>query len=162
MTPNEALVRRYFAEVVDGRSDATLETLFTPDCQILRADRKLPIIGIAKVRSFVRASVVAVPEIRTKFLNVIDNGTDQIVVHVAHEAQFGPVVVTPVGVVFPRGKKAQWEAFASFSFRDGLISQERVIRDEVAILRCLGLIGARRLSWWRKMISRRRPRGFTS
>lgn len=149
MTPNEALVRRYFAEVVDGRSYHSLESLFTHDCQIIRADRNSPIIGIAKLRAFVRASIRAVPEIRTKFLEVVDDGAGRVVVCVSHEARFGPIVITPIGLAFSGGKRARWQAFALFVIRDGLIFSERVIRDEVAILRDIGMIGKiKRSQYW--------------
>lgn len=146
----EQVVRRYFAEIVDGRTDATLDELFAPDCCVRRADRMRAIEGRDALRHFIRMSIRAVPEIRTEILSMIGDGAGNIACLVEHEARFGPLVLTPAGPAFTRNRKAVWQAMAFFRVVDGQIVEERVIRDEIAILRQLGLVArVRRAAMWR-------------
>ena len=165
--PPEELVRRYFAEVVDGRSVATICELFAEDCRIFRADRATPIVGREQLCRFVRASIRAVPYIRTEIVSLVSQG-DEIAARIAHEVRFGPVVITPLGPCVGTGAEASWQAMAFFRIADGRIVEERVIRDEMAILRQLGLLPAARrraamstlrrltravvpVAWWRRL-----------
>jgi len=137
---NEQLVRRYFQEVVDGRSDSTLAAIFHVNCRIVRADRKTAIEGLPALRRFVRMSIKAVPGIHTTIHSVICDDLGQVATHVQHTVRFGRFVITPVGLCFAKNRTATWEAMAFFRICDDKIIEEHVIRDEVTILRQLGML----------------------
>lgn len=146
----EHVVRRYFAEIVDGRSEVAIDELFAPDCRILRADRSRPIEGRQALRRFVRMSIQAVPEIRTEIISMIGDDSGNVACVLEHEARFGALLLTPVGLAFAKGRKAVWQAMAFFRVVEGRIVEERVIRDEIAILRQIGLVSRlRRAALWR-------------
>lgn len=140
MPSDEAIVRRYFREVVDGRRSEALSELFAPDCRIVRADRGSAIEGIAALERFVRMSVRAVPEIRTTFRQVVADGAGSVAVAVEHEVRFGPLVATPLGLCLARGRRVSWSAMAFFRIEEGRIVEERVVRDEIGILAQLGML----------------------
>lgn len=140
-SPEEGLVRRYFSEVVDERNAAAVPKLFAPDCRIVRADRTRPLIGVEALQRFVQLSIRAVPEISTHIEAVVDDRAGNLALVVTHKARFGPVVITPLGIATPYRRTAEWRAMALFRIRDGRIVEEQVIRDEIAILRDLGLVG---------------------
>lgn len=138
---SEAIIRRYFEEVVDGRDPSAVDRLFTTDCRVMRADLGRPMIGRDAVRRFVAASVRAVPFIRTEIEAMVAGVDGHIAVRVRHEARFGPLVITPVGPVLglDRREPVCWTAMAMFLISDSLIAEEHVVRDEIAILKGMGL-----------------------
>jgi hypothetical protein len=156
----ESIVGRYFAEVVDGRSESSIDELFAIDCRIIRADRRTPIVGREALHRFVRLSISAVPEIHTTVLSVITNGAGDVAALVRHEVRFGPLLLTPLGPCLSAGRSATWEAIALFRIVDGLIAEERVIRDEITILRQLGLLPAARRRALRATLSQWLRRAF--
>lgn len=139
-SPEEIVVRRYFSEIVDGRSTDTLDELFQANCKIYRADRKQPILGIGELRRFVEMSLKTVPRIKTEILSLGVLENRDVFVHVRHRVEFGGFLSTPLGLCWAKGRSATWEAMAYFVVSDGRIAQERVIRDEIAILRQLRMV----------------------
>jgi hypothetical protein len=65
---------------------------------------------------------------------------DEVAAVIAHDVRFGPVVLTPLGPCLAAGARASWQAMAFFRIAQGRIVEERVIRDEMAIIRQLGLL----------------------
>lgn len=137
----ESVVRRYFDEVVDGRNAQAVDSLFAADCIVMRADLGRPMIGREVVRRFVTGSIRAVPSVKTEIQSLVAGPAGEVAVRVRHEAQFGPVVITPIGPVLglDRCRPVRWTAMAMFTVKDGLIAEEHVVRDELAILKDMGL-----------------------
>lgn len=137
---NEQLIRRYFKEIIDGRSISSLEEIFHPECRIIRADRTKPLIGLNALRRFVRLSISAVPSVKTTLNSVICNDRNEVAVHVSHTARFGHLLMTPVGFCRAKDKSATWQAMALFKIKDDKIIEEMVIRDELSILKQIGML----------------------
>ncbi|MEQ1503479.1 MAG: nuclear transport factor 2 family protein [Myxococcota bacterium] len=132
------LVRRYFSEIVDGRSD-DLASVFHPDCTVHRADLPEPIRGIEQLGRFFLVSRFTIRQTTTTIDAVITSG-DTAAARVRHRVTFARPLSTPMGPVDAEGRTVEWAAMAWFRIADGRIAEEWVQRDEVAIFRQLGVV----------------------
>jgi ketosteroid isomerase-like protein len=138
---NVRVVERYFTEVIDGRDLSVLAELFDPSCLIHRADLPEPLVGFDHLRAFLAATHQAIERTATEFLHVVAGETG-VAVHLRHDVKFREWVVTPVGLVHADGREVSWLAIAMFELRDGRITEERVVRDELSILKQLDMLPA--------------------
>jgi len=140
-TDNVRLVERYFYEVIDGHDLSVLPELFDPKCLIHRADLPEPIVGYEHLDGFLRLTHQAIERTATTFLHVIGSKTG-VAVHLRHDVKFREWVLTPIGPCHAKGREVSWLAIAMFELRDGLIVEERVVRDELSILKQLDMLPA--------------------
>jgi predicted ester cyclase len=139
--PAEAVVRRYFAELIDGRSEdpAVLAALFTDDCRVHRRDLPVPLEGREQLARFLLLSRLTLRETRTTIDGLVAAG-DTVAARVRHRVTFARDLSTPLGPARAEGKTVEWHAMAWFRIADGRIAEEWVVRDEVAIFAQLGLL----------------------
>jgi predicted ester cyclase len=135
---NRATVARYFSEVIDGRRDV-LGEIFTPDCAVHRPDLPEPIRGVEQLRNFLEISRFSLLRTATVVLQTVAEG-DWVSARLTHEAEFKDSIFTPFGIHEAAGQKVTWSAMALFRFEGGRIAEEWVQRDELGLLRQLGVI----------------------
>lgn len=134
----EAVVRRYFAEVIDGRSD-DLGSVFTEDCVVHRRDLPVPIEGREQLGRYFAVSRFTLSCTETTIDGLV--ATDETVaVRLRHRATFASDLPTPFGLAQAAGKTVEWQAMAWFRVREGQIAEEWVHRDEMAIFAQLGVL----------------------
>ncbi len=132
------LVRRYFAEIIDGRADV-LEQIFFADCVIHRHDLPEPIRGVDQLAMFLEMSRYAIARTETTIHHLIAEG-DLVVARLSHRATMRGEVLTPFGACDAAGKAITWSAMAMFRFEAGKIAEEWVLRDELGMLVQLGVL----------------------
>ncbi|MEZ4236681.1 MAG: ester cyclase [Myxococcota bacterium] len=134
----EAVVRRYFAEVIDGRGE-DLSAVFTEDCVVHRRDLPEPIAGREQLERFLLVSRFTLAGTETVIDDLLAD-EDRVAVRVRHRVTVAGVLQTPFGRVDAAGRTVTWHAMAWFRVRDGRIAEEWVVRDEVAIFDQLGVL----------------------
>lgn len=140
-TANLRLVRRYFDEVIDGRT-SDLSELFTDACRIHRWELPEPIVGREAYDRFLAVSRATIRETETTIDALIGDG-DQVVARLSHRVTFAGPLFTPFGLVEAAGRTVGWRAMAWFHLVDGRIDELWVGRDEVAVFRQLDLLPKR-------------------
>jgi steroid delta-isomerase-like uncharacterized protein len=138
---NKAVVRRYFDEVIDGRADV-LDQLFTADCIVHRLELSEPIRGLDQLARFLQVARMSIRETCTEVRRLVAEA-DIVCAHVAHQVVFAGMLGTPLGARDVAGQTASWSAMAMFRLAGGKIAEEWVYRDEIGILRRLGLLERR-------------------
>ncbi len=136
---NERVVERYFYEVIDRQDLSVLPELFDEKCLIYRADLEKPLVGFEALHGFLSLSHQAIAGAQTEFLRVFSD-EDSVTAHLRHVVRFREWVLTPVGMCHAQGRTVTWVAIAMFGLRDGRIVEERVVRDELSILKQLGML----------------------
>ena len=134
----EAVVRRYFTDVIDGRS-ADLATVFTEDCVVHRRDLPVPIEGREQLERFLQLSRFTIRETATT-IDALIATDDTAAARLRHRVTFAGPVPTPFGMAAAEGRTVEWKAMAWFRVRDGRIAEEWVHRDEMAIFTQLGVV----------------------
>jgi predicted ester cyclase len=135
---NRALALRFF-EVLDTGNIRLLEDIFTEDCVFHRGDLIEPARGLAGITSIVDKRVQLYRDFRTTTHQII--GEDDLVAtretHTGvHRGQFP----TPIGTFDVTGRPIEWTSQVFFRFKGGKIAEMWVARDELGILRSLGIV----------------------
>jgi ketosteroid isomerase-like protein len=138
---NKATVRRYFAEVVDGRSVAALDELFASDCIVHRPEIATPLVGLAQFRQALGRLLDTYSEIKTTMHDIFA-AEDKVACRLTHRAVNRGEWRSRLGRHAVAGKPVDWSAMAIFRFRDGKIAEEWVCRDELGMLLKLGVLTA--------------------
>lgn len=136
---NEAVVARYFREVIDRQNLDVLPELFDEECSIYRADLDEPLLGRERLQQFLKLSHQAIQRAQTTFLRVFSDETS-VAAHLRHVVTFREWVLTPIGLCHANGREVTWTAIAMFVLRDGRVIEERVVRDEVSIIKQLDML----------------------
>jgi predicted ester cyclase len=136
---NKAVVTRFFEELLDNENFGILNDMFTEDCVFHRGDLTEPARGIAGVRSIVEKRVQLYRDFRTTIHQMIgegDFGATRETHKGIHRGQFP----TPIGTFDVTGRPIEWTSQVFFRFKEGKIAEMWVARDELGILRCLGIV----------------------
>jgi predicted ester cyclase len=130
---NKAIVRRYFAEVLDGGNPAVIPELFASHGTGHFPGRDVP---FSQTRP-----ETADRRFATTIHHLLAEG-DCVVAHLTHEVTYedGARFLTRLGPMDVGGRSVSWDAMALFHFRDGKIDEEWVNRDELDVLAQLGAI----------------------
>jgi predicted ester cyclase len=134
---NEAVVLRFFREVVDARS-GDLGALFTEDCRVHRRDLPVPIEGREQLERFLLVSRATIREMVTT-IDALVSSEDTVVARLRHRVTFASDFPTPFGTARAEGRTVEWVAMAWFRMQDGRIAEEWIVRDELGILAQLGV-----------------------
>jgi predicted ester cyclase len=136
---NKAVARRFFEELLDNENVGILCDLFTEDCVFHRGDLTEPARGIVGVRSIVEKRIQLYHDFRTTIHQIIGEG-DLVATRETHKGIHRGQFSTPVGTFDVTGRPIEWTSQVFFRFEDGKIAEMWVARDELGILRCLGIV----------------------
>jgi predicted ester cyclase len=136
---NKAVVTRFFEEALDKENVGILNELFTEDCVFYRGDLTEPARGIAGVRSIVEKRIQLYRDFRTTIHQMIGEG-DLVATREAHKGIHRGQFPTPIGTFDVTGRPIEWTSQVFFRFEDGKIAEMWVARDELGILRSLGIV----------------------
>jgi predicted SnoaL-like aldol condensation-catalyzing enzyme len=137
---NKEIAQRYFAEMVDQRSDKLIEALWTEDCVVHRPEVAEPIRGREAFRQAFNRVVSPYSEFRTT-LHDITAERDLVVCRLSHRVVHrGGDWTSRLGRHrVAAGKVVTWDSITIFRIRDGKIAEEWVSRDELGMLIQLGV-----------------------
>lgn len=135
---NKALVRRFIHEGVVGGDLALIDELCSPDCVNHSAVPEAR-IGAAGVKRVVAHSRAAMPDQRWTNEMIIAEG-DLVVIHGIREATWQAESFR--GVATPKGKRIAVELVHVFRVRDGKIVEHWAVRDDLGLMKQLGVIAS--------------------
>jgi predicted ester cyclase len=133
---NKALVRRFIHEGVIGGNLAIIDELLSSDCVNHAAvpEARLGPAGVKRVVGFSRA---AMPDQRWTQEMIIAEG-DLVVMHGIREATWQ--ADTFRGLPTPKGKPVAVELVHVFRVRDGKIIEHWAVRDDLGLMKQLGVV----------------------
>jgi len=134
---NKAVVRRFIHEGVVGGNLAVIDELCSPDCVNHSAvpEARHGTEGVKRVVAFSRA---AMPDQRWTQEMLIAEG-DLVVIHGIREATWQADAFR--GVPTPKGKPVAVELVHIFRFREGKIVEHWAVRDDLGLMKQLGVVG---------------------
>jgi predicted ester cyclase len=135
---NKALAIRFF-EALDAGNLGVLQNIFTEDCVFHRGDLTEPARGIAGIRSIVEKRVQLYRDFRTTIHQIIGEG-DLVATRETHTGIHRGQFPTPIGTFDVTGRPIEWTSQVFFRFNGGKITEMWVARDELGILRSLGIV----------------------
>jgi predicted ester cyclase len=136
---NKAVVMRFFEEALDKGNVGLLGALFTEDCVFHRGDLTEPARGIPGVRFIVEKRVELYRDFQTTIQTMIEEG-DWVATRGTHKGVHRGQFPTPIGTFDVIGRPIEWTSHVFFRFRGGKISETWVARDELGMLRYLGIV----------------------
>ena len=136
---NKAVVARFFEEALDKGNVGLVDDMFTGDCVFHRGDLTEPARGISGIRSIVEKRVQLYRDFRTTIHQMIGEG-DLIATRETHKGIHRGQFPTPIGTFDVTGRPIEWTSQVFFRFEGGKISEMWVARDELEILRYLGIV----------------------
>jgi predicted ester cyclase len=133
---NKAIVRRFFAEVLDKDDRALGLELFAPDCV-----RRFPGHTITGTNNFRATAPRPTSAFETTIHDLVAEG-DRVVARITHRVAYTEDIAgfPRVGHVPAAGRSVTWDAIAIFRLRDGRIVEEWVSRDELGMMQQLGAV----------------------
>jgi predicted ester cyclase len=135
---NKAIVRRFIHEGVIGGNLAVIDELFSADC-INHAAVPEARLGPEGVKRVVTGSRAAMPDQRWTHEMVVAEG-DLVVIHGVRTATWHAESFR--GVPTPSGKPIAVELVHIFRIRDGKIIEHWAVRDDLGLMKQLGVVGA--------------------
>jgi predicted ester cyclase len=136
---NKAVVRSFFEEALDKGNVGLVDDIFTEDCVFHRGDLTEPARGIPGIRSIVERRVKLYRDFRTTIHQMIGEG-DLVATRETHNGIHRGQFPTPIGTFDVTGRPIEWTSQVFFRFEDRKISEMWVARDELGILRYLGIV----------------------
>jgi predicted ester cyclase len=136
---NKVVVTRFFEEALDKGNVGLVDDMFTEDCVFHRDDLTEPARGIPGIRSIVEKRVQLYRDFRTAIHQMIGEG-DLIATRETHKGIHRGQFPTPIGTFDVTGRPIEWTSQVFFRFEDRKISEMWVARDELGILRYLGIV----------------------
>jgi len=135
---HKALAVRFF-EALDGGNIAALQNIFTEDCVFHRGDLIEPAHGLAGICSIVEKRVQLYRDFRTTIHQIIGEG-DLAATRETHTGIDRGQFPTPIGTFDVTGRPIESTSQVFFRFKGGKIAEMWVARDELGILRSLGIV----------------------
>jgi predicted ester cyclase len=135
---NKSLAIRFF-EVLDFGDSRLPQNLFTEDCIFHRGDLNEPARGLAGISSIVDKRVQLYRDFRTTIHEIIGEG-DLVATRETHKGIHRGKLPTPVGTFDMTDRPIEWTSQVFFRFKAGKIMEMWVTRDELGILRSLGIV----------------------
>jgi predicted ester cyclase len=135
---NKAIVRRFVVEGVIGGDLSVIDELCSPECLNHSAvpEARHGTDGIKRVVGFSRA---AMPDQRWTHEMIIAEG-DLVVIHGIREATWQAEGFR--GVATPKGRRIAVELVHIFRVRVGKIVEHWAVRDDLGLMKQLGVLGA--------------------
>jgi predicted ester cyclase len=136
---NKAVVTRLFEEVFDKGNVGLIDDMFTEDCVFHRGDLTEPARGIPGIRSILEKRAQLYRDFRTTIHQMIGEG-DLIATRQTHDGIHRGQFPTLIGTFDVTGRPIEWTPQVFFRFKGGKIAEMWVARDELGILRYLGIV----------------------
>ena len=136
---NKATVTRFFEELLDNENVGILNDLFTEDCVFHRGDLSEPAQGIAGIRSIVEKRIQLYHDFQTTIHHIIGEG-DLVATRETHAGIHRGQFPTPIGTFDVTGRPIEWTSQVFFRFEAGKIAEMHVARDELGMIRSLGIV----------------------
>ena len=137
-------VLAYFS-AIDTSDSAKIPELFAADAtqEFMGND---PIVGVDAIKSQFELSLAQLQSMKTDVIDMVaENGV--VGIHVKHTAVFkaggafkNRAGIVPPMVIFQEPVDVVWQAMALFRLKDGMITEEIIIRDELSILTQVGTL----------------------
>lgn len=125
---NQALVRRFFEEVINQQNVAAIESIFAPSFAQGSEGR-----GHCGQAAAVRACFSSFPDVRATINDLVTEG-DRVAARMTwratHRGSWRGIPAT--------GKQVAWDVMAFLRVRDGRIQHAWVVEDDAALLNQLG------------------------
>ena len=128
-----------FFEALDTGEIELLQNIFTADCIFHRGDLSEPAHGLAGICSIVEKRVQLYRDFRTTIHQIIGEG-DLVATRETHTGIHRGQFPTPIGTFDVTGRPIEWTSQVFFRFNGGKITEMWVARDELGILRSLGIV----------------------
>jgi predicted ester cyclase len=135
---NKAIVRRFIHEGVIGGNLAVIDELASPDCVNHSAVPEAR-HGTEGVKRVVAGSRAAMPDQRWTQEMMVAEG-DLVVIHGVREATWQAESFR--GIATPQGKRIAVELVHVFRIREGKIVEHWAVRDDLGLMKQLGVVGA--------------------
>lgn len=135
---NKALALHFF-EALDAGNSGVLQNIFTEDCAFHRGDLIEPARGMAGITSIVNNRVQLYRDFRTTIHQIIAEG-DLVATRETHTGIHRGQFPTPIGTFDMTGRPIEWTSQVFFRCEGGKIAEMWVARDELGILRSLGIV----------------------
>jgi predicted ester cyclase len=116
-----------------------VDDMCTEDCAFHRGDLTESVRGIPGIRSIVEKRVQLYRDFRTTIHQMIGEG-ELIATRETHKGIHRGQFSTPIGTFDVTGRPIEWTSQVFFRFEDRKISEMWVARDELGILRYLGIV----------------------
>ena len=136
---NKAVAKGFFEEALDKGNVGLVNDMFTQDCVFHRGDLTEPARGIPGIRSIVEKRVQLYRHFRTPIHQMIGEG-DLIATRQTHNGIHRGQFPTLIGTFDVTGRPIEWTSQVFFRFKGGKIAEMWVARDELGILRYLGIV----------------------
>ncbi len=141
---NIVIVKKYF-RAIDNRDASAMSDLFDRDARQNFVGND-PIVGVKAIETKLELVLSQIESMKTEFVNFIAEG-NTVFAHVKHVAVFktggafkNRTGIHPPVIVLAEPTNVSWQAMVTFQLKDGLIVEELIVRDELAILQQLGTI----------------------
>ena len=135
---NKALAVGFF-EALDMGNVGVLQKIFTEDCVFHRGDLFEPARGLSGISSIVDKRVQLYRDFRTTIHQIIGEG-DLVATRETHEGIHRGQFPTAIGTFDVTGRPIEWTSQVLFRFNEGKIAEMWVARDELGMLRSLGIV----------------------
>jgi predicted ester cyclase len=135
---HKAVAVRFFEALDAGNIDA-LQNIFTEGCAFHRGDLIEPARGLAGISSIVEKRVQLYRDFRTTIHQIIGEG-DLVAARETHTGIHRGQFPTPMGTFDVTGRPIEWTSQVFFRFKGAKIAEMWVARDELGILRSLGIV----------------------
>jgi predicted ester cyclase len=135
---HKALAVQFF-EALDMGNIEVLQNIFTEDCIFYRGDLTEPARGLLGISSIVEKRVQLYRDFRTTIHQIIGEG-DLVAARETHTGIHRGQFPTPIGTFDVTGRPIEWTSQVFFRFNGGKIAEMWVARDELGMLRSLGIV----------------------
>jgi len=138
---NKALVRRYFAEVLDGKRIDLMPELLREDVVLHRPG--FDVVGLEAAMTRLRSTLQDFSAFVSEVSGVVAEG-DRVCVRIRHRTRVRPHTFrSRAGELAVREEQPlEWDAIVQFRIAGGKIAEEWVNRDELGMLLQLGTLSA--------------------
>lgn len=136
---NHKALAVHFFEALDTGNIGVLQNIFTQDCVFHRGDLIEPARGLPGISSIVDKRVQLYRDFRTTIHQIIGEG-DLVATRETHEGVHRGQFPTAIGTFDVTGRPIQWTSQVFFRFEGNEIAEMWVARDELGILRSLGIV----------------------
>ena len=141
---NIAVVKNYFQNI-DNRDARAMSDIFALHARQDFVGHE-PIVGVKAIETKLELIFSQLESMETEFIHIFA-AKDTVLAHVRHVAVFkaggalkNRIGISPPVIVLPDSVKVSWQAMAIFQLEGGLIVEETIIRDELAMLQNIGTI----------------------
>lgn len=135
---HKAMSVRFF-EALDAGDIKLLQNIFTEDCIFHRGDLSEPARGLPGIHSIVEKRVQLYRDFRTTIHQIIGED-DLVATRETHQGIHRGQFPTPIGTFDVTGQPIEWISQVFFRFKGGKVAEMWVARDELGILRSLGIV----------------------